>query len=135
MAKGSPKIRLRLIETEDLEKEAGFRGLHVARLKLFFSFVYREVRYDCALVHWFECTEDEPDELTGMWTVAPENGRDNAPHLSVVHIDTIMRAAHLIPVYDNSVISKYHKHQTTLDAFDNFFVNKFADHHANEIAF
>ncbi len=106
-----------------MEKEAGFKGLHVARLKLLFSFVYREIRYDCALIHWFERTAEVEDELTGMWTVEPENDEDDAPHFSVVHIDTILRAAHLIPVYDGTVIDKYHRHETTLDNFNKFFVN------------
>ncbi len=133
--KGFARYDCVFVETEDLEKEAGFKGLHVARLKLLFSFVYREIRYDCALIHWFERTAEVEDELTGMWTVEPENDEDDAPHFSVVHIDTILRAAHLIPVYDGTVIDKYHRHETTLDNFNKFFVNKFADHHANEIAF
>ncbi len=58
-----------------------------------------------------------------------------APHMSVIHVDTILRAAHLIPVYGNSIIGKNHQFETTLDSFKRFFVNKYADHHANEIAF
>ncbi len=133
--KGRARYDCVFIETADLDREAGFKGLHVARIKLLFSFVHREVRYDCALIHWFELAEDRPDELTGMWMVEPESLDDGTPHLSIVHVDTILRAAHLIPVYDNSVIDKDHRYQTTLDTFHKFFVNKYADHHANEIAF
>ncbi|KLO04652.1 hypothetical protein SCHPADRAFT_917901 [Schizopora paradoxa] len=112
------------------EGEPGFRDLNVARVKLFLSFVHREIRYDCTLVHWYNVVGQEPDNVTDM-----RRGRTPSPHLSIIHVDTIFRAAHLIPVYPNELIDKYHKHETTLDTFDKFFVNKFADHHAHEIAF
>ncbi len=117
------------------EAEPGFRGLQVARVKLFLSFVYHETRYECALIHWFNDVGLEPDELTGMWVVEPDMNADGTPHLSIVHIDTILRAAHLIPVYTNELIHKNHKYEATLDSFERFFVNKYADHHAHEIAF
>lgn len=117
------------------ETEPGFRGLHVARVKLLLSFVHHRTRYDCALIHWFDVVGEEPDELTGMWVVEPDMNADGTPHVSIIHIDTILRAAHLIPVYSNDIIDKNHKHETTLDTFARFFVNKYADHHVFEIAF
>ncbi len=133
--KGRARYDCVFVETANLEREAGFKGLHVARIKLLLSFIYRDIRYDCALIHWFELAQNEPDELTGMWMVEPESNDDGTPHLSIVHVDTILRAAHLIPVFDNTIINKDHRYETTLDTFHKFFVNKYADHHANEIAF
>ncbi|KLO04526.1 hypothetical protein SCHPADRAFT_792947, partial [Schizopora paradoxa] len=103
-------------------------------VRLFLSVVHRRTRYDCALVHWYNVVGQEPDALTRMWVVKPDNYRDGSPRLSVVHVETILRAAHLIPVYDKEVIDKYHRHETSLDTFKKFFVNKCADHHAHEIA-
>ncbi len=75
--KGLPRYDCVFITTDDAQP--GFRGLHVARVKLFLSFVHREVRYDCALVSWFKRVEEEPDELTGMWIVEPELYDDGSP--------------------------------------------------------
>ena len=47
----------------------------------------------------------------------------------------ILRGAHLIPVYGSSFIPLQFCHYWSLDAFTAFFVNKYADHHANEVAF
>ena len=55
--------------------------------------------------------------------------------MTVVHLDTILRGAHLIPVYGSSFIPPHFRHSWSLDAFKAFFVNKYADHHANKIAF
>ncbi|EIM91981.1 uncharacterized protein STEHIDRAFT_46596, partial [Stereum hirsutum FP-91666 SS1] len=54
----------------------------------------------------------------------------------VIHLDALIRAAHLIPVYGNDfrVPTKW-KHTDSLDAFSMFYVNKFVDHHAHEIVF
>ncbi|KAI5893568.1 uncharacterized protein SCHCODRAFT_02730029, partial [Schizophyllum commune H4-8] len=76
----------------------GMLGLSVLRVKLFFDFEHRGLRYPCALVERFSRKDDAPDEDTGMWIVSAdgdEDGRD----VSVVHIDTILRLAHLIPVW------------------------------------
>ncbi|OBZ66097.1 High-affinity hexose transporter HXT6 [Grifola frondosa] len=53
----------------------GFLGLGVARVLLFFSFTFNDIRYPCALVHWFKRISDEPDEDTGMYIVKPETKR------------------------------------------------------------
>ncbi|CDO70545.1 hypothetical protein BN946_scf184573.g13 [Trametes cinnabarina] len=44
----------------------GFRGLHVARVHVFFSFVFQARLYECALVSWYTPVGDEPDPDTGM---------------------------------------------------------------------
>ncbi|KAG1880017.1 hypothetical protein F4604DRAFT_1879912 [Suillus subluteus] len=98
----------------------GMRGMDVARVLTFFSFTYKQELYSCAVVRWFDTIGDSPNEDTGMWVVQPAHNNNNTPHISVIHIDSIYRATHLIPTYD---------------IFHCFYVNKYADHHSFEITF
>ncbi|KAG1890648.1 uncharacterized protein F5891DRAFT_1131624 [Suillus fuscotomentosus] len=113
----------------------GMRGMDVARVLTFFSFTYKRKLYSCAVVRWFDTIGDSPNEDTGMWVVQPAHNNNNTPHISVIHIDSIYRAAHLIPVYGTRVIPAQHHHHQTYDIFHHFYVNKYADHHSFEIAF
>ncbi|KAG1737112.1 uncharacterized protein EDB91DRAFT_1347909 [Suillus paluster] len=112
----------------------GMQGLEVARIKSFFSFKHDWELYPCALVHWFDKVGDCADEDTGMWIVHPSVHDDDSPNLAVIHIDTVYRAAHLIPVYGSDFIPDSLKYYHSYDAFRSFYVNKYADHHAFEIA-
>ncbi|KAG2093479.1 uncharacterized protein F5147DRAFT_747888 [Suillus discolor] len=112
----------------------GMRGLEVARVLCFFSFRYKLVLYECAVVCWFSVISDAPDEDTGMWVVQP-SFNDHSPDISVIHIDAIYRAAHLLPIYGTDPIPHHLKFYHSLDNFCAFYVNKFVDHHAFEIAF
>lgn len=107
----------------------GMRGLDVGRVRLFFSFKFQGKFYPCALVQWFSRIGDEADEDTGMWIIKPD------PTLSVVHLDTILRAAHLIGVYGTQVMPKNLSHSQSLDIFRAYYVNKYIDHQSFEIAF
>jgi hypothetical protein len=71
---------------------------------------------------------------TGIWMVSPSFHEDGSWNLAVIHIDTIFRAAHLIPIYSSEYISHSLKFYHSIDSFHSFYVNKFADHHAFEIA-
>jgi hypothetical protein len=113
----------------------GMRGLDIARVRLFFSFSHDGVDYPCALVRWFSRVGDLPDDNTGMWVVEPESLDDGEPFMSIVHLDTIVRASHLLPVFGQGHVSRTLKFPDTLDTFSRFYVNKFIDHHAFEIAF
>lgn len=71
-----------------------------------------------------------------MWKVRPEfhgQSRD----ITVLHLDTFLRAAHLIPVYGDDPLPIDFDHTYSLEegVFGMYYVNKYADHHANEIAF
>ena len=81
--------------------------------------------------------DDSPDDETGMWIVSPEYLDDESKYLAVIHVDCIIRAAHLIPCYGEDFVAQYHDidPSKTLDSFNRFYVNKYVDHHANEIAF
>ena len=109
--------------------------MSVICIKLFFSFRYEGEEYPCALVEWFKKDSRSPNEQTGMWVVKPKADRHGERLMTVIHLDSILRGAHLIPVYGSSFIPPHFCHTWSLDAFKAFFVNKYADHHANEIAF
>ncbi|OAX33135.1 hypothetical protein K503DRAFT_700903 [Rhizopogon vinicolor AM-OR11-026] len=110
-------------------------GLDVARVRLFFSFAFRGQFYPCALVHWFSRTDNRPDDDTGMWIVRPEFNTDGSHKAAVIHLDTIVRAAHLIAVYGRDFLPKHLSPTQSLDIFQAYYVNKYIDHHGFEIAF
>jgi hypothetical protein len=71
-----------------------------------------------------------------MWIVTPDSERGGAPSLAVVHIDSLLRGAHLIGVAGKDFIPIHRfDFSDSLDAFKAFYVNKYADHHSHEIAF
>jgi hypothetical protein len=117
------------------EGAEGFRALAALRVKLFFSFRYQGTDFPCALVEWFSPAFGGPDPDTGMWVVRPDANEDGLRDTTVIHIDTIFRLAHLIPVYGDSTIPPDFHFSYSLDVFDAFFVNKYIDHHSHEIAF
>lgn len=112
----------------------GMRGLDIARVKLIFSFNHGNKTYPCALIHWFSKVDDEPDVNTGMWRVEPDFDIEGEPLLAVIHLDTMIRAAHLIGE-PNGPMSADITYISALDKFDTYYVNKYIDHHAYEIAF
>ncbi|KAJ7708409.1 hypothetical protein B0H16DRAFT_1345075 [Mycena metata] len=115
----------------------GFRGMSVVRVRLLFSFQFDGVDYPCALVEWYNKIGRGPDQDTGMWMVRPDlrHTRARDPVMSVVHLDSVLRGAHLIPVFGSRYLPRGFRHTWSLDAFEAFFVNKYIDAHANEIAF
>ena len=118
-----------------IPESPGMRGLEVGRVFLFFSFVHGGAYYPCALIQWFSVVGDEPEDETGLWTVKADIHDNGRPHLAIVHLETIYRAAHLIPAYRTSDFIKCSlTMHDTLDEFKVFYVNKFVDHHAFEIA-
>ena len=133
---GNSRCDTVFVETDS--EQPGMRGMHVARVFLFFSFLLNKILYPCALIHWFEKVDDMPDEDTGMWIVEPEFLDNEEPHLSVIHIDCLVRAAHLIPVFgDSTMVPEFHELNPleTLDNFVLFYVNKYVDYHAHEIVY
>ncbi|KAF7967364.1 hypothetical protein HWV62_34649 [Athelia sp. TMB] len=123
--KGPPRYDCVFISTDpDLD---GMRGLDIARVQLFFSFKAGGKTYPCALVHWHSRVGDSPDSTTGMWIVEPDHHPDNSPVLAVIHLDTVVRAAHLIGTYGDSFIPKTITCDTSLDSFYSYYVNKFMD--------
>ena len=134
--KGSPRYDTVFVETDP--DKPGMLGMHIARVFLFFSFKFQEDEYPCALINWFVITSDTPDRLTGMWLVSPEYlEEDDKLSLSVIHVDSILRAAHLIPYFGEDYVADLQDIDAsqTLDNFNLFYVNKYIDHHAFEIVY
>lgn len=130
--KGHPRYDCIFINTQP--ELAGMRGLGVARVFLFFSFVHGDTYYPCALVQWFSVIGDEPDDETGFWMVEADVCDNEQPSLAIIHLDSIYRAAHLVPAYRSSdFVNRLLTMHDTLDYFKNFYVNKYVDHHAFEI--
>jgi len=100
---------------------------------MFFSFLYCQKFHFCVLVHWYVCESDERDEDTGMWIVHLEQTRGGKAVLDVIDAESIVRGAHLLPVYGNSQFPERFSHFNALSMHKSFFVNHFADHHSNEL--
>lgn len=109
--------------SRDVE-EPGLRGLHVGHIRLFFSVKSTSGLYPCTLVEWFSPLSDAPDPDTDMWIVTPDVDARGQRILGVVHIDAIVRAAHLIGVAGSNFTPRQLRHYDTLDAFKAFYVNK-----------
>jgi hypothetical protein len=110
----------------------GMISLDVARVRLFFSFTHEDIEYPCALINWYDRVSNSQDEDTGMWIVKPVPGSS-----AVIHIDAILRCAHLIPVFGQNFIDRSINltYNNSLDAFLCYYVNKYADHHMHEIVY
>jgi hypothetical protein len=130
---GPPRHDCIFVETDP--DAPGMAGLDIARVRLFFSCTFNGIRYPCALVQWFSRVGQSADPGTGMWVVEPDVTDDDEPLTSVIHLDTVIRAAHLLPVFKDEYVSKDLSFSDTLNQFQLFYVNKFVDHHAFEIAF
>ncbi|KAH7917560.1 hypothetical protein BV22DRAFT_1108549 [Leucogyrophana mollusca] len=116
-------------------EEPGMRGMVIGRVKLLFSFVHDTVVYPCALVDRFSRVGRQPDVVTGMWKVKPEVNRQGKRVQSVIHLDVILRSAHLIPVFGDGTLPPDFHFSYSLDAFRSFYVNKYADHHSHKVLF
>ncbi|THU77511.1 hypothetical protein K435DRAFT_702188, partial [Dendrothele bispora CBS 962.96] len=53
----------------------------------------------------------------------------------VIHLDTILCLAHLLPVFGKKSLPRKFDYHYTLDCFSTLYGNQYADHHANEIIF
>jgi hypothetical protein len=110
----------------------GMLGMAIGRARLLFSFKFRGGVHRCALVHWFVPSANEPDEDTGMWVVEPELQDNGRPTVSIIPLDCVARAAHLLPVYGSRFVSEDFHFADSLNVFPAYFVNPYVDHHSNE---
>jgi hypothetical protein len=69
-----------------------------------------------------------------MYIVTPATTDNDTPDISIVQIDCVFCAAHLILVYGANFIARTISPHDSYDTFDSFYINKYADHHAFEIA-
>ena len=62
--------------------------------------------------------------LAGMYIVESDRLPTGQHVMTVVHLDTIFRAAHLLPVFSNHPpLSKHQHHEQMLDSFSEFYVD------------
>ena len=111
----------------------GMLGMTVVRLRLLFSFTFEGKVYPCALVHWYTRHQDEPDKDTGLWIVQPKFDATGNPVVTIVHLNSIVRATHLIAVFRDEPVPKTLKFHQTLDVFNACYVNSYIDHHAFDL--
>ncbi|KAI6019111.1 hypothetical protein EDC04DRAFT_2869953 [Pisolithus marmoratus] len=118
----------------DLELQ-GMCHMDIACILCFFSFRSEGIFYPSAIMQWFDCVGDAPDETTRMWMVWPSFIQNHQCNLAVIHVDSIFCAAHLIPIYGRDFVLQEIAPCHSYDAFNGYYVNKFADHHAFEVAY
>ena len=132
---GSPRFDTVFVSVSD-DKEA-MNGLLVARVRLLFSYYDPLQRKDipCALISWFTHPNDIPqrDEDTGMWKLCPEHNESNDYPVQVIHVDAILRSAHLLPCFGKGFLPVGLKQSDALDAWDEYLVNHFIDYHTHEL--
>jgi hypothetical protein len=117
----------------DVDPAVAPGGLHVARLRLLFSLAWGSDIFPCALIRWFPDIAEEPDADTGLRIVQPEDDDAGEPVYEVVHLDSIVRAAHLLPVFGPEMVPADLHYSQTLDVFRAFYLNCFIDHHAYDL--
>ena len=117
--------------------QLGMHGLDVAQARLFFLFTFERVKYSCTYIHWFSKIGDAADKCTGMWAIEWDIFDDGSYNSTIVHLDSVVRLAHLLPIHwDTPALSKHKLDYTqSLDVFSTFYVNKYADHHASKTVF
>ena len=90
--------------------------------------------YPCALVHWFTHMGDNHDKVMNMWMVQLDRKPDGSPAVGVVHLDSVLCAVHLMPVFRDCMMPMDLTADQLLDVFRSFYVNEYIDYHAFEIA-
>ena len=98
-------------------------GMSVVHVHLVFSFAHNDQWYPCALVEWFVKCGRRPDDATGMWIVECDEHRNGQRVFSVIHLDTVFCAAHLIPEFGPHLLPLNFDHRHSLDYFDSFYIN------------
>ena len=111
---------------------SGFASTQVARIRLLLSITHLGAAIPCALVDWFILEGNKPDPVTGLWVVKPEYTRNNRHFSSIIHLDSVLRGIHLLPVHKKCMVTQPHSHSRSLDTYRRFYVNKYIDYHAHQ---
>ena len=110
----------------------GFSSMQVACVRLLFSITHLSTVIPCALVDWFISEGNGPDPITGMWVVKPQYTANNQHFSSIIHLDSVLRGIHLLPVHKKRTVPKTQNYSRSLDNYRRFYVNKYIDYHAFE---
>ena len=112
-------------------EDSRFSSMQVVCVWLFFSIKHDNNTIPCALVEWYETIGNSPDKNIGIWVVKPEYTASRQQRVAAtIHLNSVVRGVHLIPVYRKQKISHKHTYSTTLNNFQQFYVNKYIDYHA-----
>jgi len=131
--RGHPRYDTVFVITDQSHQDSdGLHGIEVARVRLFFSFTYRDEHFVCALVNWFGRDDCVPDSDTGMWVVSPDEDDSGSLIYEVISVRSIARGAHLLPIFGTDSLPERFDYRLALDSFQSFFVNHFVDHRAHE---
>ncbi|KAG2055893.1 hypothetical protein BDR06DRAFT_981633 [Suillus hirtellus] len=118
----------------DADADYPMGRLSVVQVLCLFSFQYWTSYFPCAVVCWYSHILKSHDPDMGMYIVTPETTDNGTPDISIVHIDCVFCTAYLIPVYSTNFIAYTTSPHDSYNTFDSFYVNKYVDHHAFEIA-
>ena len=88
-----------------------------------FSPLHMMTTYPCAYVDWYAHIGDSPDTDMGMWIVSKD-----VSYSTVIHLDSIICCAHLVPVYGQPFLPPGLTFSDSLDTFSSYYVSKYADH-------
>jgi len=110
----------------------GFSFMQVARVRLLLSITHLGAVIPCALVDWFIPEGNGPDPITGMWVVKPQYTANNRHSSSIIHLDSVLRGIHLLPIHKKRTVMKTQSYSRSLDNYRKFYVNKYIDYHAFE---
>jgi hypothetical protein len=129
--RGRPREDCVLVKVDDEEAPG---GIQAARIKLFFTLTYQQKVHECALVHWYsDLLPNESDPDTGMRVVSPSIWPDQSADLAVISLDSVVRAAHLMPVFGPRHVSDDLHYRDTLNTFQSYYLNCYIDHHMYEL--
>jgi hypothetical protein len=67
-----------------------------------------------------------------MWVVRPEFRGNGRRALDIIHLESIARAAHLLPVFGLSFVPEELHFSDSLDVYRAYFINNSIDHHCHE---
>lgn len=67
---------------------------------------------------------DEPDEVMTMWVVQLDSNLDGSPAVDVVHLDSVLHAVHLMPVFGDRMMPMDLTSDQSLDVFQAFYKYK-----------
>jgi hypothetical protein len=117
-------------------EQSGMQAHGLARVLRFLSVKTSDNRQlPCALVQWWSVIGTEPDEFTGMWLAEPDIDHDGHPIMDIIHLKSIVRAAHLLPAFGSTYQTPANfPVSSTLTTFKAYYINKYADHHSFIIA-
>jgi hypothetical protein len=129
--KGNPRCDTVFVVLDSDESQPGMHGMVIAHVLSLFSLSSQS--FSCTFVNWFILHDRKlQDADTGMWTVHLEwNHHTGKPVYQVIDVDTIVRGAHLLPVFGSHCVPEGFSDHNALDSYQLFFVNHYVDHYAH----